>query len=118
MKNRNSAPIEPLEVEPIAEPIVNPIVEPIAEPTVEILTEKPLVSPKNIVLYSRAFGAQISKLLKSTRPKGLVFDNGVAIVTKEELEECKKSEYWGKSISDKKFTDQKPPVRVTTDKEK
>ena len=79
------------------------------------------VAPKSdkVVIYSVGYNAIFSKVLKSsTRPQGLKFDNGIAIVTKDELVEVKKSEYWGRSISDKKFTDQKPPVKVNTDKEK
>lgn len=96
-------------------------VEPIVEASEPIISETLPEAPKekkSYVIYSKYFGAQLSKLLKSTRPQGLKFDNGVAIVNQEELDECKKSQYWNKSISDKKFIDQKPPVRVTTDKEK
>lgn len=57
-----------------------------------------------VVIYASAYNAKFSKLLKSEkRPNGLLFENGIAVITKEELAEIKKSEYWNRAISDKEL---------------
>lgn len=91
------------------------------EPTAAPLTpeQEPTAAPApksdKVVIYSKAYSAKFSKLLKGTRPSGLNFENGVAVVTKEELAEVKKSEYWNRFISDKKFSiAEKKALVVTT----